>query len=97
FHVTGVQTCALPISSWHDSATGYDIATVVESATHPQGTCIGVSSWIFAVEFRHCAANQLVDIGRSHPAHFRVGIPYIPKGRPPRSEERRVGNDRNTP
>src|SRR5690606_40162369 len=78
FHVTGVQTCALPISfpctSWRRASSSRDIAT-------PEGRhwCLG----------RRASTNSEIPGSCSRDRHARRPPPRAP----PRSEERRVGKE----
>src|SRR5690606_41764890 len=84
FHVTGVQTCALPISSMFSSVTLPVLVTVmVYSSTSPTA--------LYAV----VAASPLIDVSAFTSVKAGVCVPGVSTS--PRSEERRVGRERAGP
>src|SRR5690606_39547136 len=86
FHVTGVQTCALPIS---DGILATPVETVPRAKPNPRAAGPGPD------------IARIADIVREYEAvEIVVGLPRTlrgEKGNAARSEERRVGKERRRP
>src|SRR5690606_40925738 len=86
FHVTGVQTCALPISP-----VGPRPSPTTATSSRASRAARLASTW-----FRRCALPRVSTeerIGRFSPQRERPSQPYSPTALVTRSEERRVGKD----
>src|SRR5690606_40894888 len=81
FHVTGVQTCALPIFARHGSSMteGAAVEAALAGPASPSRANAAASAGSAASEARSAARSRGVALGRAALA------------RPRRSEERRVG------
>src|SRR5690606_40644394 len=89
FHVTGVQTCALPISRWQPEPPGRERAAVITPRSSGCRAVRNPAGWPgFAPDGPRLLAGTLPFVGRGHVKTLR--------SRAPRSEERRVGKGRRS-
>src|SRR5207253_7606843 len=89
-HVTGVQTCALPIS---DYGSAIIIIHTVIPNYHVMGTCMRIYAVMSAVMYPVVLDNHVAHVYRikSKIQMIKIIVPYYAAMR---SEERRVGKDR---
>src|SRR5690606_39876554 len=87
FHVTGVQTCALPISARVPRTT----SSMYALTTAPFHGRLVSSSTVVSITFPNCVDKSAARRGRS--SFLLISRPSRRNQVPVRSEERRVGND----
>src|SRR5690606_40233487 len=87
FHVTGVQTCALPIYDLVDKEAALAPADFidVEVTVFPKGHGAIATSW--SLPTSECALHRCFKEGYRGPVRYQLDLDGIPE----RSEERRVG------